>query len=147
MITQLTSILFIYVSYFVYFRCSNAVWCQKTLKPEISQLENVANIKFLGTGKIWNFLDDLSLMILCDHNIIMRWMFWWEIWFWQDFMNLYNKTNFTSVLVSRVYTKILLLSETHRRPFGDPSETDMPDHRPVGDPLLHRRPIGDQHAP
>ena len=28
------------------------------------------------------------------------------------------------------FTKILLLSETHRRPIGDPSETDMPDRRP-----------------
>ena len=28
------------------------------------------------------------------------------------------------------FTKILLLSETYRRPIGDPSETDMPDRKP-----------------
>ena len=44
------------------------------------------------------------------------------------------------------FTKILLLSETHRRPIGnilegDPSETDMPDRRPIGDlNMLHQRP-------
>ena len=31
---------------------------------------------------------------------------------------------------------------------GDPSETDMPDQRPIGDlNLLNRRPIWDRHAP
>ena len=28
------------------------------------------------------------------------------------------------------FTKIVLLSETHRRPIGDLLETDMPDRRP-----------------
>ena len=31
------------------------------------------------------------------------------------------------------FTKILLLSETFRRPIGDPSDTDIPDRRPIGD--------------
>ena len=30
------------------------------------------------------------------------------------------------------FTEILLLLETHLRPIGDPSETDMPDRRPIG---------------
>ena len=35
-----------------------------------------------------------------------------------------------------------------RIPIGDPSETDMPDRRPIRDlDMLHQRPIGDRHAP
>ena len=46
------------------------------------------------------------------------------------------------------FTKIFLLSETHPRPIGDPSETDMPVRRPIGDlDMLHRRPIGERPAP
>ena len=51
------------------------------------------------------------------------------------------------------FTKILLLSETYRRPIGDiseistcfiedwhyTSETDMTDRRPIGDDMPHRR--------
>ncbi|XP_023327792.1 galactoside 2-alpha-L-fucosyltransferase 2 isoform X2 [Eurytemora carolleeae] len=59
-------------------RCSNAVWCQTTLKKELTQTLNGANIQFVGRGNLWNFLDDFALMVLCDHNILMRTHFsWW----------------------------------------------------------------------
>ena len=46
------------------------------------------------------------------------------------------------------FTKILSLSETYRRHTGDPSETEIPDRRPIGDlDMLHWRPYGDRHAP
>ena len=54
------------------------------------------------------------------------------------------------------FTKLLFLSETYRKPIGDPSETDIPHRRPtslIGDQhpssetdMPQRRPIGDQHA-
>ena len=50
-------------------------------------------------------------------------------------------------IIKREFTKILLLSETYRRPISDLLETHW---RPIGDPLEtdmpHRRPIGDRHA-
>ena len=36
----------------------------------------------------------------------------------------------TETCTKMEFTKILLLSETHQRPIGDPSETDMTDPRP-----------------
>ena len=61
--------------------------------------------------------------------------------------------------LKRVHENIIIigdLSETHRRPkflIGDPSETNMPDRRPIRDRHAssdsHRRPtflIGDQPA-
>ena len=55
---------------------------------------------------------------------------------------------------NRVHKNIIIiedLSETHRRPtylIRDPSETEMPDQRPIGDlEMLHRRPIWNRHAP
>ena len=48
------------------------------------------------------------------------------------------------------FTKILLLSETYRRPIEDPSETHRRPTCFIGDPsetdMPHRRPIGDQHV-
>ena len=62
-------------------------------------------------------------------------------------------SSFSKQLVdlNRVHENIIIigdLSETHRRPIGDPSETDMPHRRPIGDrhassetDMPHRRPI------
>ena len=65
-------------------------------------------------------------------------------------INIHRRRNLkSSIYKGEIYefTKILLLSETYRRPnrdpsqthrrptclIGDPSETDMPDRRPIGD--------------
>ena len=57
--------------------------------------------------------------------------FIWEFtynWFW-------------SKSIYKEFTKILLLSETHRRTRHASSETDMPDQIPIGDlNMLHPRP-------
>ena len=49
--------------------------------------------------------------------------------------SIYNE--FTKILLlSETYRRpIRDLSETHRRPLGDLLETDMPDWRPIGDRL------------
>ena len=45
------------------------------------------------------------------------------------------------------FTKILILSKTYQRPIRDPSETNMPERRPIGEiDMPHWRPtclIGD----
>ena len=53
------------------------------------------------------------------------------------------------------FRKILLVSETHREPicligdlYGDPSETNMPDRRPIRDfDMLYWIPIRNRHTP
>ena len=88
-------------------------------------------------------------------------VYFWEnayashIWF--CFSGIYQSKAFESIIVTDEFTKILLLSETHRRPtcmIGDPSETDMFHQIPtylIVDPsetnMLHRRPIWNRHAP
>ena len=79
-------------------------------------------------------------MNLCNY---LRWVLWRSIhlkrlfaYFHQTFnrflvgVNWNNDFNIQEILLFREFTKILLLSETHRRPtclIRDPSETDMPD--------------------
>ena len=113
---------------------------------------NVKNIRVMG-------------LYLAIRGNFQSGMFIHEFLIWYVHSRIFNLvcsfTNFQSGLfihewLNREFTKILLLSETYRRLIGDPSETDLPHRRPIGDrhassetDMPHRRPtcfIGDRHA-